>query len=67
MAQYGIPEEWKIARVLPLHKKGDRSDINNFGPISNLASMSKIYEKMLLSKLERETQGLEGESQHGFC
>jgi hypothetical protein len=61
-----FPVIWKTARVLPLHKKGSKDDINNYRPISNLNSMAKIYEKLLLAKLENETEGLEGSSQHGF-
>jgi hypothetical protein len=61
-----FPDEWKMARILPLHKKGDKSIIENYRPISNLNSMSKIYEKLLLHKLESELGGCEGASQHGF-
>jgi hypothetical protein len=47
-------------------KKGSLHDINNFRPISNLNTVSKIYEKLLLTELERESNGLEGATQHGF-
>jgi len=41
-----FPEEWKIARVKPLYKKGDRYGIQNYKPISVLSIFSKIYEKV---------------------
>ena len=66
MAKYGLEEHDKIARVIPLFKKGKRTDINNYRPISNLNSITKIYEKLLLAKLEKETFGIESDSQHGF-
>jgi hypothetical protein len=66
VARFGMPEEWRIARVIPLHKKGSQNDVTNFRPISNLNAISKIYEKLLLTVLERETAGLEGPTQHGF-
>ncbi len=66
MAKYGIPEAWKMARVLPLFKKGDKDKVVNYRPISNLNSLSKVYEKLVLEKLMRETSGMEGTSQHGF-
>jgi hypothetical protein len=39
------PDHWKIARILPLHKKGKKEEIANYRPISNLCSLSKVYEK----------------------
>jgi len=65
-----IPEKWRTARILPLHKKGDKSKIGNYRPIANLCSASKIFEKLVLARLlEIEKQkGLDmsGEMQHGF-
>ena len=40
-----FPNEWKIAKVVPLHKGGDFNDANNFRPISILACTSKILER----------------------
>ena len=40
-----FPSRWKIARVIPLHKKGDKSDVNNYLPIVILSSLSKVFEK----------------------
>jgi hypothetical protein len=62
----GLPDAVKTARVTPLHKKGSKSDVTNYRPISNLSVFSKIYEKCILARLIRETNGLEGENQHGF-
>ena len=39
-----IPEQWKMAKITPVHKKGSRSDISNYRPVANLCSASKIYE-----------------------
>ena len=65
-----IPEQWKVAKVLPLHKKGNLHDVTNYRPISNLCSVSKIYEKLILKRLENIAQenniDLTGIQQHGF-
>ena len=29
-----IPLEWKMANVVPVHKKGSKSDVENYRPIS---------------------------------
>ena len=65
-----IPETWKITKTLPLHKKGDKKDVENYRPISNLCSLAKIFEKLLQLKLEKLADNnnidLTGTLQHGF-
>ena len=68
--QKTIPEQWKISKVMPIPKAGDPLKIENYRPISNLCSTSKIYEKLILLRLtqiENENNcSLTGSSQHGF-
>ena len=40
-----VPDNLKIAKVIPLHKKDDPTDINNYRLISVLPSISKVLEK----------------------
>ena len=37
----------KVADILPTHKKKDKSDIENYRPISILPTLSKIYERCM--------------------
>lgn len=46
-----FPDELKLARVVPVHKKGSRADVGNYRPISILPSLSKIFEKLILLRL----------------
>ena len=46
-----FPDEWKIARVVPLHKSGTRDNFENYRPISALPVISKIVEKIVHKKL----------------
>jgi len=62
----GMDNSLKTARVIPLHKKGDKSELNNYRPVSNLSVFSKIYEKCLLKRLEDELPDFEGEHQHAY-
>jgi sarcosine oxidase/L-pipecolate oxidase len=43
-----VPEQWRVGRILPLHKKGNKNDVTNYRPISNLCFIGKIYEKCIL-------------------
>ena len=42
-----VPSLWKKANVLPLHKKGPKSDISNYRPISILSCVSKMFERIV--------------------
>ena len=39
-----VPDIMKIAKVIPLFKKGDKLDLNNYRPISLLSPLSKVLE-----------------------
>jgi hypothetical protein len=40
-----FPDQWKIAHVIALFKKGDKSLPSNYRPVSLLSCVSKILEK----------------------
>ena len=40
-----FPSMWKEAKVKPLFKLGDKDDINDYGPISFIPTISKLFEK----------------------
>ena len=65
-----IPEQWLISKIIPIHKKGQTKNVENYRPIANLCSCSKIFEKLILQrirKLEFDNKiDLTGKSQHGF-
>lgn len=46
-----FPRTLKNTKVIPIFKKGDRSIISNYRPISILSSVSKIFEKLFVSRL----------------
>jgi ribonuclease P/MRP protein subunit RPP40 len=63
-----VPSDWKDAGVTPLFKKGNKSDAQNYRPISLTCLVGKILESILkdaiLSHLDKFS--LLRDSQHGF-
>ena len=41
------PNALKLAEVIPIYKKGDVNNINNYQPISILSQFNKIFEKLI--------------------
>jgi hypothetical protein len=46
-----LPEEWKESIIVPIHKKGDKTDCNNYRGISLLPTTYKFLPNILLSSL----------------
>ena len=46
-----VPIQFKIAKVIPIFKSGDRTSMDNYRPISLLSTFSKILEKLVATRL----------------
>ena len=46
-----FPDNWKRAKVTPIYKTGDKSDVSNYRPISVLPITSKIIERAVHEQL----------------
>ncbi|CAB4006398.1 Hypothetical predicted protein [Paramuricea clavata] len=46
-----FPSDWKAARVIPLFKKGQRSMLDNYRPISILPVVSKLVERIMYDQM----------------
>ena len=47
-----IPERFKIAKVIPIFKSGDKQQFTNYRPISLLSSFSKLLERVVARQME---------------
>jgi len=61
-----LPEEWKDSIIVPIHKKGDKTDCNNYRGISHLPTTYKILSNILLSRLIPYAKEIVGDHQCGF-
>ena len=69
MLETGVfPNKLKVAKVIPLFKKGDPTLLTNYRPISLLPSLSKIFEKVIYQQLYAyfENSKLFFKGQYGF-
>ena len=46
-----FPSEWKLANIIPVYKKGDRTEASNYRPISLLSCVGKVFEKCVFKHL----------------
>jgi hypothetical protein len=46
-----LPDQWKESIIVPIHKKGDKTDCNNYRGISLLSASYKMLSYILLSRL----------------
>ena len=46
-----FPDNLKLADITPVHKKGNRTDMNNYRAVSILPGLSKIFERLLFYQM----------------
>ena len=61
-----FPSQWKIADVVALHKKGSKSDVTNYRPISLLPIISKMMESVVSKYLSAHLAPMLNPRQFGF-
>jgi len=61
-----LPEEWKESIIVPIHKKGDKTDCSSYRGITLLPTTYKILSNILLSRLIPYAKEITGDHQRGF-
>jgi hypothetical protein len=62
-----LPQQWKESIIVPIYKKGDKTDCNNYRGISLLSNAYKILSNILLARLTPYVNEIIGNHQCGFC
>ena len=63
-----VPEDWRIANVVHLFKKGSKNNPGNYRPVSLTSMVGKLLERNLRDRIysHLEINGRISERQHGF-
>ena len=61
-----LPEEWKESIIVPLYKKGDKTDCSYYRGISLLPTTYKVLPNFLLSRLTLYAEEIIGDHKCGF-
>ena len=63
-----FPTRLKFSQIIPILKKGKKSEISNYRPIFLLTSFSKIFEKIIFNRLYNHvnTNNILAQEQYGF-
>jgi len=63
-----LPDDWRTAHVVPIFKKGSRTDKANYRPVSLTSIPCKIMESMIKEQMLAylDTNSVVTDAQHGF-
>lgn len=61
-----IPPDWQNSDIILIHKKGDRHKIDNYRPISISSTISKIFSKLIVSRITKILDNQQPREQAGF-
>lgn len=66
LSQGVVPSLWKSAFITPIHKKGSKTDVTNYRPISKLCIIAKLFERIIYNQLYAALANSFSSFQHGF-
>ena len=61
-----VPEEWRIANVTLVFKKGKKEAPGNYRPVSLTSVPGKALEQLVLGAISKQLEEKKVMSQHGF-
>lgn len=59
-------EQWRISNIIPVPKKGDLTDTNNYRGISLTSIVTKTFNRMILNRIQPEAEKKLRDNQNGF-
>jgi hypothetical protein len=62
-----LPQQWKKYIIVPIRKKGDKTDCNNYQGLSIISTACKVLSNILLARLTPYVNKVIGDHRCGFC
>ena len=66
LKQEEMPEQWKQLIIVPVYKKGNKTDCWNYRGMSLLSATYRILSSILLARLTPYAKEITGYNKHGF-
>ena len=68
LAQGTVPDDWRLANVSPVFKKGEKYDAANYRPVSLTCICCKTLEHIIVSNMNKHLafDGILADCQHGI-
>ena len=60
------PRQWTTNKIVPIPKKGSRTEMNNYRGISLMSTMAKVYNRVLLNRIRPAIDRILRPNQAGF-
>ena len=61
-----FPEEWKNSEVTPIFKENNKTGVTQYRPISLLANVSNVFEKLIFNQMYLHFEPSFHRAQYGF-
>ena len=61
-----VPDDWKLANVVPVYKHGEKAEVENYRPISLLSLISKTLERCVFNNIKHHAYEQINPCQNGF-
>ena len=64
--QSRLPHEWKVHKITPIYKAGDKTSVKNYRPISLLCCISKVFKRIIYNSTFNHISTQISANQFGF-
>ncbi|KAI5752725.1 hypothetical protein M8J77_019818 [Diaphorina citri] len=64
--EHEVPKQWKLSKIILIHKKGPKEDVSNYRPISLSSCLYKLYAKIIQKRMRKKIDEAQPPEQAGF-